>query len=44
MYDFTDKKNGLIHKNNYMLARTLSMFDYENLPENRKRNHQGCEV
>lgn len=33
MYDFTDKKNGLIHKNNYMLARTLSMFDYENLPE-----------
>ena len=33
LYDFTNKNSGLIHKNNYMLARTLSMFDYENLPE-----------
>ena len=33
MYDFKDKKQNLLNKNEYMLARTVTMFDYENLPE-----------
>lgn len=33
MYDFKDKKQNLLNKNDYMLARTVTMFDYENLPE-----------
>ena len=33
MYDFKNKDRNLLLKNNYMLTRTISMFDYEGLPE-----------
>lgn len=33
MYKWKEKDKNLILKNNYMLTRTISMFDYENLPE-----------
>ena len=33
MYNFQDKKTNLHLKNMYMLTRTLSMFDYEGLPD-----------
>ena len=32
-YDYKAKKNNVNQLNNYMLAKTLSMFEYENLPE-----------
>lgn len=32
-YHFKDKKGNLTKLNNYMLAKTLSMFEYVNLPE-----------
>lgn len=33
MYNFQDKETNLYLKNRYMLTRTLSMFDYEGLPD-----------
>lgn len=33
MFDFQNKENNLSTMNNYMLNKTLSMFEYENLPE-----------
>ena len=33
MYNFKDKETNLHLKNSYMLTRTLSMFDYEGLPD-----------
>lgn len=33
MYDLLNKENSLMMKNNYMLTRTISMFDYEGLPD-----------
>ena len=33
MYNFQDKETNLHLKNMYMLTRTLSMFDYEGLPD-----------
>ena len=36
LYDVKDKKNNLIMKNKYMLARTATMFDYEGLPDTIK--------
>ena len=32
-YDYKAKRNNINQLNNYMLAKTLSMFEYENLPE-----------
>ena len=33
IYDFKNKKTNINQLNNYMLAKTLSMFEYENLPD-----------
>lgn len=33
MYDFTNKENSLSTMNSYMLNKTLSMFNYEGLPD-----------
>lgn len=33
MYDFKSKETNIRQLNNYMLAKTLSMFEYENLPD-----------
>lgn len=33
MYNYLDKKTNLQNLNNYMLLKTLSMFDYEGLPD-----------
>ena len=33
MFNYKDKKKNLRDLNNYMLAKTLSMFEWENLPE-----------
>ena len=32
-YDYKDKRKNINQLNKYMLAKTLSMFEYENLPE-----------
>ena len=31
-YDYKDKQKNVRQLNEYMLAKTLSMFEYENLP------------
>lgn len=33
MYDYKNKKNNIQSMNDYMLIKTLSMFDYEGLPD-----------
>ena len=33
MYQFKDKKGNIVQLNNYMLAKTLGMFEYQNLPK-----------
>jgi len=33
MYNFKDKASNISQNNRYMLAKTISMFEYQNLPE-----------
>ena len=33
MYDYKNKQQNIVNNNNYLLAKTLSMFEWENLPE-----------
>ena len=32
-YCYKNKASNILNQNNYMLAKTLSMFEWENLPE-----------